>query len=90
MIGLGLGMNLIALYYYTQMPYNYVFFEDEIVESEKHYISNCKYKKTLIESQSGDYYVFDEAQRALSKVGHIGFFNNYQLQRKQFDVSPMR
>ncbi|CDW91080.1 UNKNOWN [Stylonychia lemnae] len=89
LIGLGLGLNLLNLYSSTGLPFDYVFYVDR-TEEERSELKAEKYKKALIDEQSGDYYLYNAHQDKLNLVGHIGFFNNYQLKRKQFDVSPMR
>ena len=58
LIGLGLGLNLINLYASTGLPFDYVFYVDK-TEEERYEIKTEKYKKAIIDEQSGDYYLYN-------------------------------
>eukprot|EP00347_Sterkiella_histriomuscorum_P023624 403333952 len=93
LLGLGLGFNLLNLYSTTGLPYDHIFYLEQQISPETlntNPLTKQKYKKVIIDEQSGDYYLFNSFDQKLQIMGHIGFFNNYQLKRKQFDVSPMR
>lgn len=65
-MGIGLGANLIGMYGATKLPYNYKYETVDQIKNLKYNecpsfdINSSKYKRIVIESDTGMYYEIDD------------------------------
>ena len=75
-LGLGLGMNLLVLWTQTKLPYNLVFMQDPVNLGEE-FLHNDKFKKAVVDDQTGYYFSYDKEEGKLKQEGYLGFTNNF-------------